>query len=72
MARGRPNSRTRAWVVAMGGMKAMLISGWPKRASVVAKRRSQWRVISSPPPTAVPWIAANTGLGDSRRLFTMR
>src|SRR5262245_49131949 len=71
MARGRPIRRASAWMVAIGGMNPMLISGWPSRASDAAKRRSQCRVISSPPPTAVPLMAASSGLGEPRSRRTM-
>src|SRR5471032_3355188 len=38
MARGRPIRRASDCVVAIGGMKPMLISGWPKRAFAAANR----------------------------------
>jgi len=65
MARARPISRASAWVVAIGGMKPMRISGWPSRASLAAKRRSQCRIISSPPPTAVPSVGPTAGPTES-------
>ena len=71
MARGRPIRRASACVVAIGGMKPMRISGWPSLASDAAKRMSQCSVISSPPPTAVPLIAASRGLVEPRSSRTI-
>ncbi|MDH4365036.1 MAG: hypothetical protein OEY70_13255 [Acidimicrobiia bacterium] len=51
-------------------MKLMFTSGWPRRAVRAAKRMSQCRVISSPPPTATPSMAASIGLADARKRWT--
>src|SRR5579884_300400 len=52
LARAGPTSRLRRWVPPPPGMMPSRISGWPKRASSAATRKSQARASSQPPPRA--------------------
>ena len=63
-ARGTPTRRGSRWVPPPPGRMPSLTSGRPRRALRSATRKWQAIAISSPPPSAVPWIAATNGLGD--------
>ena len=61
MAFSMPTRRGRRWVPPAPGMRPSLISGRPSRVPGAAMRKWQASVISSPPPSGVPNIAATTG-----------
>ena len=55
-----PTSRGASWVPPQPGMIPRNTSGKPTwRTERAIVRKSQWRAISSPPPTAAPFTAAS-------------
>ncbi len=62
-AASTPTSRGSRCVPPAPGMRPSVTSGSPTFASATATRQWQPSAISNPPPSAVPWIAAITGLG---------
>ena len=71
IAAGTPASRGTRCVPPAPGMMPSVTSGRPTRASAVAIRPWAASAISKPPPSAVPWMAATTGLVESSIAWQM-
>ena len=65
LARADPMSRGNRWVPPEPGITPSRTSGMPRSAVLEATRRSQHRASSSPPPSALPSMAATVGTGRS-------
>ena len=66
-----PASRGRRWVPPAPGTMPIRTSGSPTNPSGAIRREWQASAPSNPPPSAVPWIAATTGLGLASSAWTI-